>query len=714
MRQLLVRRGLLSVENIPAPLIESGHILVDVAYSLISVGTELNIVEQSGKSLINRAKEQPEKVSKVIKNLRNQGINKTVAELRRQLNIVSPVGYSCSGIVIQVGKGVGHIYPGDQVACAGAGIANHAEIVLVPRNLLVKVPEGCDLKAAASVTLGAIAMQGVRRADPRLGEVVSVIGLGLLGQLTVQLLKSSGCRVIGFDLDARRVTIARQMGADHAFISTEVDVLNEVRHLTGGYGVDTTILTASSRSSSIVQQAIEITRKKGRVVVVGDVPLSMKRAPFYEKEIDFLISCSYGPGRYDELYEKQGLDYPYAYVRWTEERNMQEYLRLVAAEKVSLEPILEREYSIANAKLAYEELKTSEEEPLGVLISYGLEEESEEQRDEKLATKVEFKPFKQSRKINVAVTGAGSFAKGMHLPNLLKLSDLYHLRCVVDATGNNANTTAEQFGADYATTNLDDVLADDTVDMVMICTRHNLHAHMAAKAAKAGKAIFLEKPMALNQMELDELVMVLKETKVPFMVGFNRRFSTAARRAKEILVNHQSPLMILYRVNAGYLPPDHWTRTKEGGGRIVGEACHMLDLFQYLIYPSNYVEVISTAIVPKVELPSTTDDMVITVRYDDGSVATLLYTTLGNSGLRKEYVEIFGDGKTLVIDDFRSLNVYGVQKKGWTSKQDKGHLQELQAFAAYLRGGDMPPIPLQSIIDVTKVSLIASGGIDKN
>jgi len=419
MRQLLVRRGRISVENIPAPLIVSGHILVDVAYSLISVGTELNIVEQSGKSLINRAKEQPEKVSKVIKYLRNQGINKTVAELRRQLNVVSPVGYSCSGIVIQVGKGVGHIYPGDQVACAGAGIANHAEIVLVPRNLLVKVPEGCDLKAAASVTLGAIAMQGVRRADPRLGEVVSVIGLGLLGQLTVQLLKSSGCRVIGFDLDARRVTIARQMGADHAFISTEVDVLNEVSHLTSGYGVDTTILTASSRSSSIVQQAIEITRKKGRVVVVGDVPLSMKRAPFYEKEIDFLISCSYGPGRYDELYEKQGLDYPYAYVRWTEERNMQEYLRLVAAEKVSLESILEREYSIADAKLAYEELKTSEEKPLGVLISYGLEEESEERRDDKLATKVEFGPFKQSRKINVAVIGAGSFAKSMHLPNLL-------------------------------------------------------------------------------------------------------------------------------------------------------------------------------------------------------------------------------------------------------------------------------------------------------
>ncbi len=711
MKQVLIKRGQVTVENVPAPLVEDGHILVEVAYSLISAGTEISSVESSGKSLIQRALERPDRVLQAIDHLRKQGIQKTVAKVQGQVAGGSPTGYSCSGVVIQVGRGVNGFQPGDRVACAGAGIANHAEIVLVPTNLAVKVPDGCDLKDAASVTLGAIAMQGVRRADPRLGEIVAVIGLGLLGQLTVQLVKAAGCRVIGLDLDARRVALARRLGADHAFHPADVELATEIRHLTGDHGVDATIITAASSSDAIVQQAMEITRKKGRVVVVGAVGLGLKRSPFYEKEIDFLISCSYGPGRYDQAYEEKGIDYPYAYVRWTENRNMAEYLRLVAEGRVRLDEILEREYDLAQAPEAYAALQTSSERPLGVLLRYPVH------TDDAIASKLETKVVLRNRPVNgkvrIAVIGAGNFAKSVHLPNLQKLSDLYHLRAIVSSTGANALATAQQFGADYATSSYEDVLADPDVDAVLICTRHHLHAQQAMAAAKAGKAIFLEKPMALNQAELDELVAVLQQTGVPFMVGFNRRFSPAAQRAKAIIADRQNPVMILYRMNAGYLPPDHWTQTEEGGGRIIGEACHIFDLFQYLI-ESPVTEVSATAISPKAEHVLPVDNMSVTLRYEDGSVATLLYTALGAPSLSKEYMELYVDGKVLVLDDYKRLTVHGSGLKGWNSTiQDKGHLHELLAFSDYVHrvSACEMPIPLSDLIATTMVSIHLGGQV---
>lgn len=704
MRQVLIRRGQVTVENVPAPIVEEGHILVEVAYSLISAGTEISSVENSGKSLVRRALEQPDRVLKVVDHLRKQGIQKTVAKVTGQVAGPTPTGYSCSGIVIQVGRGVTGFQPGDRVACAGAGIANHAEIVLVPGNLAVKVPEGCDLKDAASVTLGAIAMQGVRRADPRLGEIVAVIGLGLLGQLTVQLLKVAGCRVVGFDLDPRRVALARQLGADHAFNPAAVEVKNEIRHLTGDHGVDATIITAASSSDAIVQQAMEMTRKKGRVVVVGAVGLGLQRSPFYEKEIDFLISCSYGPGRYDQAYEEKGVDYPYAYVRWTENRNMQEYLRLVAEGKVRLAEILEREYDLAQAPQAYEELKSAAQKPLGVLLRYPID--GSDSGAGKLETKTVLRSRPVSGKIRIAVVGAGNFAKAVHLPNLQKLSDLYHIRAIVSGTGANALATAQQFGADYASTNYEDVLNDPEVDAVLICTRHHLHARQAIQAARAGKAIFLEKPMALNQAELDELVAVLQETGVPFMVGFNRRFSPAARRVKELIADRQNPLMILYRMNAGYLPPDHWTQTEEGGGRIIGEACHILDLFQYFV-GAPVAEVSATAIAPNTEHVLAGDNVSITLRYADGSVATLLYTALGSPDFGKEYMELYVDGRVLVLDDYKTLQVRGGAIKGWSgSFQDKGHLDELRAFADYVSTPSSMPMLVADLASVSRTAIV--------
>ena len=708
MRQILLKHGKITVDEVPAPLVCKGHILVEVAYSLISVGTEISGVKAAEKSLIRKALEQPEKVQKVLDYFKKHGLRKTVQAVRGKLSRSAPLGYSCSGTVIGVGEEVDEFRIGDKVACAGAGKANHAEIVLVPKNLVVKVPEGCDLKDASSVAIGSIAMQGVRRADPRLGEIVAVIGLGLLGQLTVQLLKAAGCRVVGFDIDRRRVELAKKLGADYSFVVSEVNYQNEILYITGGHGVDATIITAASQSDEIVQQAMEITRKKGRVVVVGAVGLGLKRSPFYEKEIDFLISCSYGPGRYDTFYEEKGLDYPYAYVRWTERRNMEEYLRLLAEGKVDFKAILDREYHISEAPKAYEELKRSEDRPIGVVLRYDVDEGK---REEKLGTKIVLKKGKgRGDRINVALVGAGGFAKSVHLPNLKKLSDLYHLRAIVSATGSNARDTAERFGADYCTTNLEDVLADDSVDMVLITTRHNLHARQAMMAAKAGKAVFVEKPMAINEQELEELVSVLKETKVPFTVGFNRRFSPAARRAKEILEGRRGPLMVLYRVNAGYIPPDSWVHSEEGGGRIIGEACHMFDFFNFIVGSTDVVEVCAQTVGSDSEHIHSSENASVSVRYRDGSVCTLIYTSLGAKELLKEYVEIYLSGKVLIINDYKELKVYGSRMEGWgPSNQDKGHLDELKIFVEYVKGTVNPPISLEELIMATRVSFQVKG-----
>ena len=708
MRQVLIRKGQLLLANVPSPLVEPGSVLVEVAYSLISTGTELSSVQSSGQSLVKKALEQPEKIRKLWDHLRSQGIQKTIAKVQGQLDLASPLGYSCSGIVIQVGEDITDIRPGDRVACAGAGIANHAEIVLVPRNLTVKVPDGCSLQDAASMTLGAIAMQGVRRADLRLGEVVAVIGLGLLGQITVQLLKAAGCKVIGVDLSERRVSLAKHLGADAAFCPTEINIINEIRHMTGDHGVDATIITAASTGNALVQQAMEITRKKGRVVIVGAVGLGLNRSPFYEKEIDFLISCSYGPGRYDDQYEKKGADYPFAYVRWTENRNMQEYLHLVTDGKVQLSRILEREYELSDVSKAYEELQSGTEKPLGVLLRYPFEDK--DAQVQKLGTRLVLHDRTENSRIRIAVIGAGSFARGMHLPNLQKLSDLYHIRAIVSSTGLNAKTAAEQFGADYASTNYQDVLDDPQVDAVLICTRHNLHAQQAMRAARAGKAILLEKPMALNQDELDQLTAVLQEPGVPFMVGFNRRYSPAAQRIREIVTERNNPLMIYYRMNAGYLPADHWTQTEEGGGRMIGEACHIFDLFQYVV-GVPVVEVNSTAITPQTGHIMAGDNITVTLRYEDGSVATLLYTALGSPDLSKEYMEIYVDNKVLTLDDYHDLRVYGAPMKGWTaSSPEKGHLQELKVFAACFRERRDLPTSLVSLLETTNASLAVAKG----
>jgi predicted dehydrogenase len=613
MKQVLIRKGEVVVEEVPAPLGGEGSVLVEVRYSLISVGTEISGVAASGGSLLQKALKQPEKVKKVGNMAKTEGISKTIAKVKGELDSEHPTGYSCAGVVIDAGKNIKDIKIGDKVACAGAGKANHAEIVSVPRNIVVRVPDNLELREAASVTLGSIAMQGVRRTNPIFGETVAIIGLGLIGQLTAQILRVAGCRVIGIDLVKSRVELAQKLGMDYGIVIGEDDPVAKVLKYTTNIGADATILTAATKSDLPVQQAMEMTRKKGRVVVVGDVGLHLTRQPFYEKEIDFLISCSYGPGRYDEMYEEKGIDYPYAYVRWTENRNMEEYLRMLAEGKVNFKTLISKEYDLTDAPEAYRELKEGEDRPLGVLLRYLSEKATAEQGLLKVERKVlvNSKPLKKEGMINVAIIGVGGFAQNVHLPNMRKLANFYNIYAIVTRTGNNAKQAARRFKANYCTTDYQEVLKDDEVDMVLITTRHNLHAKMAVEAAQAGKAIFLEKPMALNNEELSELVKVIEETQVPFMMGFNRRFAPYTIKAKEIISKRQNPMIINYRVNAGYIPLDHWVHTEEGGGRIIGEACHMFDLFNF--FTNSGVESVHVSTIsPKTADISSRDNFIAT------------------------------------------------------------------------------------------------------
>lgn len=711
MKQVLILNGNVVVDAVPAPVIAEGNILVETAYSLISAGTETSSLENARKSLWKKALEHPEHVRKVLDYFKSRGISKTVNAVKSELQGSKALGYSCSGVVVGVGDGVSGFKVGDPVACAGGGKANHAEVVLVPENLAVKIPEGCGLRDAASVTMGAIAMQGVRRAAPELGEIFAVIGLGLLGLITVQLLKAAGCRVIALDLDEERVELARELGADYSFLNSGKSLNADIANITGGHGVDATILTAASESSEIVQQAMELTRKKGRVVVVGVIGLGLRRSPFYRKEIDFLISCSYGPGRYDQAYEEKGVDYPYPYVRWTEKRNMEEYLRLVAAGRIQLNELLEREYPVTDAPQAYEELIREGEKPVGALLAYGTVEGKDA---DKFTGKIVLTGLKNgSGKINVAVVGAGSFARAVHLPNLKKLDRLYHIAAIVGRTGNSAKDIANKYGVGCCATDFEEVLNDPGIDMVLIATRHNLHVRMATAAARAGKAIYLEKPMALNREELVELVAVLEETGVPFTVGFNRRFSPAAREIRKIVKERVNPLIVNYRMNAGFVPKDHWVNTKEGGGRNIGEACHIYDLFSY--FTGSEVKAVSaSSISPGTEKYLRNDNFVATVEYADGSVCNLIYTALGAKEVPKEQLEIYMDGRIISLNDYRELRITGpggriVHFKG----QDKGHFSQLEKFGERLKAGGEYIIPLRQLVQTTEVSLNVEGMIGK-
>ncbi|GAB4276430.1 MAG: bi-domain-containing oxidoreductase [Coriobacteriia bacterium] len=693
MKQVLVRSGEVVVEEVPAPVAGPGMVLVSVSHSAVSVGTELSSVRSSGVPLWRRALRQPENVKRVVDMMLAEGISKTRSVVEGKLRSGAPTGYSAAGAVLALGEGVTDLAVGQLVACAGAGVANHAEVVAVPRNLVVSVPDGVASAEASTVTLGAIALQGVRRVQPTLGETFVVIGLGVLGQLTSQILKANGCRIFVSDLDSTREQRALALGADGALGAGRAEAVEAILRLTDGHGADGVIITATSRSNDIVSTAFKLCRKKGRVVLVGDVGLDIDRSDIYEKELDFLVSTSYGPGRYDTSYEEDGCDYPIGYVRWTENRNMAEYLRLVAEGRIDVQSLTDRTYLIDDAPEAYSALQSGEGAPLLVLLEYPRPNEA---RISRRVSAPGMEPVK-SDKVRLTLIGAGSFAKAMHLPGIAALSNLYTLRGVVSRTGHNASEVAKRFGACFAATDPAEAFSDDETDAVLIATRHDSHASLALQALEAGKHVLVEKPLALNPDELAEVLAFFegKQSAPLLMTGFNRRFSPHVRRIAELVADRTSPMVITYRMNAGYVAADHWVHDPvQGGGRNIGEACHIYDLFDYLT-GAKVVDVTAAAIAPRSGKYSPADNFTMTATFEDGSVATLVYTSMGAQEHPKEQMEVFCDGTVYVLDDYKTLTVRGSSAGGVrTQMQDKGHKQELVEFAEALKTACEPPIPL--------------------
>ncbi|MCB9263173.1 MAG: bi-domain-containing oxidoreductase [Flavobacteriales bacterium] len=704
MLQAVVKKGKVLAENVPTPNVSEGSVLIKVVNSCISAGTEMSNVSETGKSLIKRALEQPAEVKNALNFAKENGIMKMIARIKGTLEGGKPTGYSISGIVIGVGKNVKDFSVGDHVTAAGAGIANHAEFVDVPVNLVMKMPQGMDFKTASTVTLGGIAMQGVRRAELTLGEICVVQGAGILGLLAQQMLQASGVRTLVVDLDNHRLEIAKQLGAEAVLNPNIEDIVKKVEAISNGHGADAVIFTAATSSSEPLSTAFKMCKRKGRVVLVGVSGMEINRGDIYKKELDFLISTSYGPGRYDDNYEQKGLDYPYSYVRWTENRNMTEYLRLVHTGAINLEPLLNATYPIEKVEEAFDVLKNGEyPKPIISILDYGVDINltSIETNEHKIV--LNQTPLNKNI-INVAMVGVGSFATGMHLPNLQKLSDKFKIKAIVNRTGQKGKAVAQQYSADYATTEINEVLADNDIDLVMITTRHDNHGTLVLQCLEAGKNVFVEKPLCTTREELEAISNFYKdrENAPMLMVGFNRRFSPYAEEIRKHTSTRTNPLMIQYRMNAGYIPLDHWTH--EHGGRIVGEACHIIDLMTS--FTGSKITSISTEhLTPKTDKMSKHDNRSIVLKYEDGSVCTVQYFAVGSKKLSKEFMEVHFDEKSIIMDDYKFLTGYGLKLKEISSNiSKKGQFEELSALYNCLKKGGEWPIPLWDMLQTTGAS----------
>jgi predicted dehydrogenase/threonine dehydrogenase-like Zn-dependent dehydrogenase len=721
------------VEAVPAPVIRAGGVLVRTSYSVISIGTERTKLEFGRKSLLGKARARPDQVRQVLDVVRREGVASAYRKARHRLTAFTPLGYSSAGVVVGVGAGVTGFRVGDRVACAGAGYANHAELNWVPKNLVVPVPDGVSLDEAAFATLGAIALQGVRQAGVGLGESVVVIGLGLLGQLTVQLLRAAGVRPIGVDLAEARVALAGELGA--LGVQRRDDVVERVQVATGGIGADAVIITAATSSEDPLRLACQLARQRGRVVVVGEVPINVPRSPAYEKELEVRLSRSYGPGRYDPTYEEQGHDYPVGYVRWTEGRNLGEFVRLLGAGSLELAPLITHRFDFADAVAAYDTLSGPEGRgALGVLLRYPEVEAPEPRRIElgsgsgagggdseadpaaertraSGAAPARTPRGSQGGRVGVGLIGAGGFASSVLLPQLSRLD--VELRGVVTASGLTARDAAEKHGFRYMAGSADEILADPETQAVVIATRHDEHARLAAEALRAGKSVFVEKPLALGDEELDEVLGAAATGGGLLMVGFNRRFAPATIFLRERLARTAGARVVQVRVNAGAVPPESWVHDPAvGGGRLIGEGCHFVDLALYLA-GSPAVEVTASAVGGPDPAAPLRDNVLVTLHCADGSIASVLYTAKGDTRAGKERVEVFAGGATGVIDDFRRAEFWpgSGRRERWRGTQDKGHAAELAAFVRAVREGGAAPIPLEELENSSRATLRAAAAV---
>lgn len=682
MKQVLIKGGDVFVEEVPAPPVPRGGALVRVSHSLISSGTEAGTVSQGGTgALLLKSAQNPLNIEKVKRKIASVGVRSTLELVRNKLFEFQAPGYSTAGIIMACGEGLHGFRVGDRVACAGIGHAAHAEYNAVPQQLLTPVPDGVSLEEAAFVSLGAIAMQGVRQAAPTLGETVVVLGLGLLGQLTAQIARAAGCHVIGCDTIAPKRALAASLGAEE--VCAPEALAETVALLTGGHGADAVIVCAAAKGSTVTRQACDICRQKGRVVVVGAVGLDLEREPLYLKEIDFKLSCSYGPGRYHLDYEERGLDYPIGHVRWTEGRNMAEFLRLVALGRVQVKPLISHVHNVDEATVAYRTILDPGPETIATLIAYPGADASAEPTTRTLALRQV--PVRAGT-LGVAVVGVGSFATAQHLPNLKRMTQC-RIEAVVARSGGKARQAADRFGARVCATDPLEIFALPEVQAVVIATRHDSHAALALAAARAGKHVFVEKPLALSVADAEAVVAAAERAGVLVAVGFNRRCSAHARALRAAMASIAGPKMITYRCNAGALPAGHWAvDPHEGGGRILGEAVHFFDLCMWLL---GEAPVLVQAEQLGGDAPGAPahDNLSVLLRFPSGSTATVIYTTLGHAGAGKERIEVFAGGGTAVLEDFRTLTFHGMPGAGLkTSTEDKGQRALMENFVQAARG----------------------------
>ncbi len=696
------KTGDVRVADIPRPEVGDGSVLVKNSYSCVSAGTEKSMIELGRKGYLGKARERPDLAKKVIERARNDGLVSTYRTVMSRLEKASPLGYSCCGEVIAVGSDVKEFAPGDLVSCAGAGYASHAEVVAVPENLCAPVPDGVGPANAAFVTVGAIAMQGIRRADLSPGERVAVLGMGLVGQAATQILDAYGFPVLGLDIDQDQVRKGREMGAAEGGVIGSDDVETIAASFADGGGVDATLVTASTKSNQPTELAGEITREQGRVSVVGRVGMDIPRDVYYDKELDFRISRSYGPGRYDRTYEEKGLDYPLGYVRWTENRNMRECLRLLASGRVDFTELQTHEFSIDEATRAYDLIldNPDDEDFTGVLLRYDTDREHPRLQSHGSGDPT---PTGRASPLSVGIVGVGDFARGTLLP-VIADTDGLTLHATCSATGISASEVAERYGCAFSTTDYTEITASGDIDVVVVATRNALHAEVATAALKNGKDVHVEKPLAISREGLESVAGAARESSGRLMVGYNRRFAEPTRKLKASVADGPEPVMVNYRVNADELPADHWLNDPvEGGGRIVGEVCHFVDFSRFVT--GERVQHVTGATVDRdsSELPQ---NVQVVLSFEGGSTAGILYTALGNGSLPKESVEGFGNGRATTIDNFKgSLLSLG---------QDKGHEREVRAFTDAILSGDPSPIPLEEAIEVAEATFSIYDSLRRN
>lgn len=699
MRQIIqdLKSGDTMLEEVPVPRIGTGKILVRTHRSLVSLGTEKMLVSFGQANLLDKARQQPERVKEVINKMKTDGVQPTMEAVFRKLETPLPLGYSQAGVVIEVGKGVTEFKPGDKVVSNG----NHAEYVAVPKNLVAKIPDGVSFEEASFAVVGAIGLQGIRLVQPTLGETVAVIGLGLIGLITCQLLKASGCRVVGFDLDGEKLLRAESFGVA-AVNSGNQDPVQFMEDFTGGIGADAVIITASTKSNTVIKQAANMSRKRGRIVLIGVVGLDIDRSDFYEKELTFQVSCSYGPGRYDEEYEQQGKDYPLPYVRWTEKRNFEAVLEAIRNGSLDVKSLITERVELKDYMQIYGNMDNRSS--IASILIYPEEQAGKAGLLERTISIPS--PSYTGGKGTMAVVGAGNFTQAMILPSLKKVKA--SVKYIVSSGGLSSTNLARKYEVPNSSTDLERVLTDPEVEGVLITTQHHLHAGMTIQALEAGKQVFVEKPLAIHPEELDEIIAAVEKTGNTVTVGFNRRFSPHAEKMKSLLGNQAGPMNIIATMNAGHIPQDVWVQDMNtGGGRIIGEACHFVDLITYLT-GSKVVEVSMQSL--GVDPKENTDNASIHLKYENGSLGVINYFANGNKSYSKERVEVYYQGKNLILDNFRRLSGYGfggIGNKILKTKQDKGHYKQFELLTRRWVEGGEPLIPFDEIVNTTRTTFAA-------